>query len=419
MVLGFLAVSLTSCAKEGNGGESFEFVMGTDYYEPPDIAMPQKGKSIKDPNFHTTIVRITEKSDGYSDPGIENEYAKADPENSDGTLLVLRGTNAEWYLYNASTYQMIKHLTVFNSCDQEPEPRWDSSDPKIFYYVCNTELKSYNTATDASTTIHDFKEDFSSAAYIRTGVEGDASLDRRYWCFMIQDSDFNLLAVIVYDKTSDSIVGKKIGFPGDLDYVSMDMSGNHCITGCDALPYAQVFSRDFNSVINLPNGTSGHGDLALTSDGRDVFVYQNVSTDWIAMADLNTGTETPLVEIPFNVNTDIGLHFSGNCSETPGWVLVSTYGSKNPPPGESHSWMDTQLFMVELKANSRIWRIAHTHSYTSLDYTGEKNYFAEAFATINTRGTKIYFGSNWRNFTLDYTDTYQVILPEGWLSTMP
>ena len=160
-------------------------------------------------------------------------------------------------------------------------------------------------------------------------------------------------------------------------------------------------------------------DLALTSDYSDVIVYQNTATDWIAMADLDTGVETQLVQIPFSVNSDIGLHFSGNCANTPGWVLVSTYGSKNTLPDENHSWMDTQLFMVELKANPSIWRIAHTHSYTSLEYTGEKNYFTEAFASINTRGTKIYFGANWGNFDTDYTDTYQVTLPQEWLPTIP
>ena len=129
--------------------------------------------------------------------------------------------------------------------------------------------------------------------------------------------------------------------------------------------------------------------------------------------------ETQLVQIPFSVNSDIGLHFSGNCANTPGWILVSTYGSKNTLPDENHSWMDTQLFMVELQANSSVWRIAHTHSYTSLSYTGEKNYFVEAFASVNTRGTKIYFGANWGNFDTDYTDTYQVTLPQGWPTIIP
>ncbi|MDH7515831.1 MAG: T9SS type A sorting domain-containing protein, partial [Bacteroidota bacterium] len=93
--------------------------------------------------------------------------------------------------------------------------------------------------------------------------------------------------------------------------------------------------------------------------------------------------------------------------------------SKNPPEGQTHSWMDTQLFLVELKANPRIWRLAHTHAYTSLDFDGEKNYFAEAFAAINTAGTRVYFGSNWCDFTPDYSETYVVELPARWKELMP
>jgi hypothetical protein len=395
----------------------FQFVMGINSYVPSDTAMPQKGTTFTDPDFHTQIVRITDKSDGYSGAGIENEYARVDPENSDGTYIILRGNDGEWYLYDAATFQMKKLLAGITG-GEEPEPRWDASNPKIFYYLYGTELRSYNIDTDASTTIHDFKEEFPSVAYISTKSEGDASLDRRFWSFMVEDSSYSVTSIIVFDKTSNSIVGQKSGFPDSLNWVSMDMSGKHCIIGYDT-HVAQVFSRDFSNGRDLPERANGHMDLALTSDGRDVMVYQNTATDWIAMADLDTGVETQLVEIPFGVNSDIGLHFSGNCANTPGWVLVSTYGSKNTPPDENHSWMDTQLFMVELKANPSIWRIAHTHSYTSLNYTGEKNYFAEAFASINTRGSKIYFGANWGDFDTDYTDTYQVTLPQEWLTTIP
>lgn len=397
--------------------QSSQFVMGTDLYIPSETAMPQKGALFTDPNFGTSIVRITDKSDGYSGAGIENEYARADPENSDGTHVILRGNDGDWYLYDAVTFQMVKLLAGITD-GEEPEPRWDASNPKIFYYLYGTELRSYNIDTDASTTLHDFTDEFPSAAYISTKSEGDASVDRRFWSFMVEDSDYNVLSVIVYDKTSNSIVAQKSDFPDLLDWVSMDMSGNHCIIGYDTR-VAQVFLRDLSVGKDLPERANGHMDLALTSDGRDVMVYQNTITDWIAMCDLDTCVETPLVEIPFGVNSDIGLHFSGNCANTPGWVLVSTYGSKNTLADENHSWMDLQLFMVELKESPDIWRVAHTHAYTSLDYTDEKNYFAEAFASINTKGSTVYFGANWDNYDTDYTDTYQVILAEEWLATIP
>jgi hypothetical protein len=408
-------VGLISCPLLISAQNS-QFVLGTDFYASTDASMPQKGAAFVDPNFYTTLVRITDKTDGYSGAGIENEYARVDPENSDGTLVILRGNDGEWYLYDTTTFQMKKHFE--NLVDGiEPEPRWDATSPKIFYYLYETELRTYNVDTDVSASVHDFKADFPSAAYITTGSEGDASLDRRFWSFIVEDSEYNLISVVAFDKESNSIVGQKTVFPDAIDWVSMDMSGSHCVVGYDT-HLAQVFSKDFSAVQDLPVGANGHMDLALTFDGKDVMVYQNTQTDWIAIADLDSGTETPLMEIPFGVNSDIGLHFSGNCAEKPGWVLVSTYGAKNPPPSESHSWMDTQLFMLQLQSPT-VWRIAHTHAYTAEEYSGEKNYFAEAFATINKAGSRIYFGSNWGDFTVDYTDTYQVALPPEWAAVVP
>jgi len=381
-------------------------------YLPYGTQIPPKGSPIVDPDSGATITRITDKAiDRYSGPGIENEYSRTDPENSDGTLIVLRGNDGEWYLYDANTFQMLKHLTGIVGGGEEPEPRWDPSDPRVFYYPYGTELRSYNVDTDASATVHDFKGDFPLAAYITTKVEGDASLDRRYWCFMVEDASYNVLRVVTYDKAGDTILGQKTSFPDEINGVSMDMSGSHCVINYDS-HIAQVFSLDFETSIDLPTGANGHMDLALTSDGRDVAVYQNTATDWIAMADLDTGVETPLVRIPFDVNLDIGLHVSGNSADRPGWVLVSTYGSMMTPIGSRHSWMDNLLFMVELKPNPTVIEVARTCSYTSIVYRERKNYFAEAFAAINAKGTKVYFGSNWgRTFKRDYTDTYVVILP--------
>lgn len=401
---------------------TFHFVMGTSTYPDNDQAMPAKAARFSDPSFSTTLQRITEKKDGYQGPGIENEYSKMDPANSDATLLVLRGNTAAYYLYDLSRCSLLRKISAFDDCEfTEPEPRWDRTDPKLFYYICDTQLRSYDTGSHRSKVIHDFKKEFPTAAYVTTKGEGDASLDRRFWCFMVEGSEDDLIAVICYDKAEDRVVGRKTGgFPDSLNWVGMSMSGEHCIVGYeDKAIYTQVFSRDFQETVKLPEGSAGHGDAALAADGRDVYVYQNVRNDYICMADMASGDETRLLHIPFEVNPDIGMHVSGNCAGTPGWAMVSTYGAEEPPEGAKHSWMDNQLFMVELKASPRVWRVAHTVSYTQKRATGEKNYYAEAFAAVDTGGTRVFWGSNWRDFKQDYTDAYQALLPPGWAERMP
>jgi hypothetical protein len=340
------------------------------------------------------------------------------PENSDGTLVILRGNFADWALYDVATSRLLKELAL--NSRQEGEPIWDLKDPRVYYNVWNTTLRRCHVDTDAITTLHDFKNEFPAAACVRTHSYGAPSADQRYWAFMVQDTDWQVIAVIVYDMVADQIVGRKQGgFFDTVRGVSMSVSGRYCLFFHETVDYAGVASRDLSDLRALPRGCGDHNDLALTRDGRDVLVYQNVATDFIAMIDLETGLETALCHIPFEVNMDIGLHISGNCTDTPGWVLVSTYGALNPPAGSRHSWMDNQLFMLELKSNPTIWRIAHTQAYLQRDATGEKNFFAEAFASINTSATRVYWGSNWRDFSPNYSDTYAAELPANWVRLIP
>jgi len=38
---------------------------------------------------------------------------------------------------------------------------------------------------------------------------------------------------------------------------------------------------------------------------------------------------------------------------------------------------------------------------------------------VDTGGTRVFWGSNWRDFAQDYSDTYQALLPPGWVTAMP
>lgn len=378
---------------------------------PDRTELPAKGVFFPDSLYGADLARISDKSDGYSGNGIQNEYARADAWNADGTRLVLRGNDGAYYLYNGVTYALERGLADIGS-EQEMEPRWHDTNPDVFFYFLGPQLRSYDLATDSATLIHDFSVELAGCRYITTGVEGDASRDRRYWCLMLTDSVFGLLAVCTYDVTLDSIPGRLTSFPDAVNHVTMDASGDRAVVAFDSRPFISC-ALDFSDPVETPAGAMGHADIALSAAGRDVIVYQNVSTDYIEMADLATGAATQLLELPFSTNLDIGMHISGNCYATPGWVLISTYGAKNPSPGGTHSWMDNLLFMLELKSSPRILKLCGTNCYTGVN--PRSNYFAEAFASVNRAGTKAVVGSNWGRLSPeDYTDAYEVRLPAGW-----
>lgn len=190
------------------------------------------------------------------------------------------------------------------------------------------------------------------------------------------------------------------------NWVGIDASGTHVIFPPeDGVNPLTAYHLDFTHPVSITT-SAGHSDLALDNSARDVIVYQDNANDTISMADLETGVITQLLRIPFDVNPDIGIHISGNNVRMPGWVVVTIGGSSYK------SWMDHQFWMLELKSNSRVWRLGWTRLQqckTQSDF----NYFAEGWATINKMGTKIWWQSNndVMSCNSDNEDVYQMSLP--------
>jgi hypothetical protein len=148
----------------------------------------------------------------------------------------------------------------------------------------------------------------------------------------------------------------------------------------------------------------GHSDLSLDAAGREVLVFQDIDNDYISVLDLASGSVTPLYPIDFSY-TPLGFHFSGLAFRHPGWAIVSTYSGGTPA---AFTWMDDQVFAIELKKNGRIVRLAHTHSIVREG--GEQDYWAEPQATVNRNMTKILFTSNWGRAGTDEVETYLIAI---------
>jgi len=401
--------------------------------QPVPLSEPPARTPFRDPVFGTCLVRVTDrKADlGPNDrsPGLKNEYSRIQSFNADGSRLVALGTDGAWYLYDAATLRPLGSIPI------EIDPRWDATDPNRLYYTDGTRLMSLDVRTRKQSTVHDFAADFSgqSLEAVWSKYEGSPSRDGRYWGFMAEDKDWNPVAFVVYDLQENRVTARRDvrGVAGvenvDNTYVSplgtyfiADFSDSYCERGklgTDAKPCGyMVYDR------NLKNGRgllriSGHMDLAIDAGGREVAVFQDIDTDWISMVDLATGRVTPLSPIDFS-HTGIGMHVSGRALNRPGWVVVSTYNGGNPT---QYTWMDDQVFLLELKEGGRVVRLAHTRSVfldAEVSY-GEKDYWAEAHASANQDLTRIVFTSNWGRTGTEEVDMYMIMLPPDWLSRLP
>jgi len=390
-------------------------------YQVPALAEPAARSPFRDPVFGTCLTRATDRTTDIAaddpSPGLLNEYSRVQSFNADGSLLLVRGIAATWYLYDARTLKPIRQLPIGGPVD----PRWDATDPSVLYYTEEARLMSLNVQTLAVGTVHDFNPDFpgQTLAAVWTRGEGSPSADGRYWGLMADNADWQRIALLVYDQATDRIIARRTvtGAP-DIDNVTISPLGNYFLAwydycepgklGTEANPCGlMVWDR------SLQNGRGllricGHGDLALDAAGREVLVYQDIDTDNIAMLDIASGTVTPLWPIDFG-HTAIGLHFSGRALNRPGWVVVSTYNGGHPM---SQTWMDDQVFLIELKPGGRVARLAHTHSLYSEAI--EQDYWAEPHATANQELTRILFTSNWGRSGTEEVEMYVIDLPPDW-----
>jgi len=130
------------------------------------------------------------------------------------------------------------------------------------------------------------------------------------------------------------------------------------------------------------------------------------------MVELSSGVITPLQSIDFS-HSAIGFHFSGRAFELPGWALVFTSNGTVPPS----TWMDDQIFAIELVGNGRVFRLAHMHSIYNENI--EHDYWAEPHGSVNHDFSKIVFTSNWGRTRTDQVDMFMIKLPDKWISLIP
>lgn len=395
-------------------------------YPVPQMPEPVVRGAYRDPLFDSCMVRVTDRKRdlGLDDPsaGLKNEYSRVQSFNADDSLLLVRSTEANWYVYDTRTLQALARLPVDN------EPRWDANDPHRLYYHSEARLMSLDLEHGTQEVVHDYSLDLPGqdlyAAWTR--YEGSPSIDTRYWGVMAQDKHWRPVAFLIYDMQVDQVVAR-LDLKGwsaqelEIDSVTISPLGNYYLVymdkycgdrlGTEADPCGlMVYDRD------LKNGRSllpviGHSDMVLDAQGREVLIFQDIRKDEISLLDLETGKVTPLQPIDFS-HSPIGFHFSGQAYKQPGWAIVSTYSGAQP----SATWMDDSVFAIELLPGGRVIRLAHTHSV--VDENQEHDYWAEPQASVNRDLTRVVFTSNWGRSGSEAVDMYMIVLPEAWLESL-
>ena len=105
---------------------------------------------VRDPVFGRCVVRVTDRTRDLApddaSAGIKNEYSRVQSFNADETLILARGIDATWYLYNAQTLQPLTTSNYFEAGHRLRIEVSSSNFPR-FDRNMNTGGKNYDEAT--------------------------------------------------------------------------------------------------------------------------------------------------------------------------------------------------------------------------------------------------------------------------------
>ena len=144
MINGFLARTLQHCVRASALVAGLLLVPGlvsaqdlcsglvTDKLAHPmtALAKPAVGQAVKDPQFGSTLRRISAASSGGA---IIPMYSTISAWNADESRLILYKVGSRHQLYDGKTYQFIRALDI-SPADIE-QVYWHTSDPDILFYV--------------------------------------------------------------------------------------------------------------------------------------------------------------------------------------------------------------------------------------------------------------------------------------------
>jgi len=374
----------------------------------PVISKPVKGITVTEPTYKTCLVRLTNHSADGTSGFARNDYSRRQAFNSDSSKYLVSALDGYWHVYSTSNYGRLKTLS---GPAGDAEPQWHPTNPDLMYYLptngVGMKIHELTVSTNTSRVVADLsarvKAIWPTANAAWTKSEGSPSKDGRYWCFMVDDQNWNSLGVITWDKATDTIVGK-MNTNGDRpDHVSMSPSGNYCVVSGDGPRGTVAYSRDF-STSKLLLSKSEHSDIGIDANGNDIYVsvdYQSNGGD-VFMININTGLRTSL--FPTYVSgSATALHVSAKNFNKPGWALISTYANYG---GNGKEWLHKKVFAVQLKSNPKIYNLAFHRAV-------ENGYFTEPVASVNRDFNKIIFNSNWNVNTAEDIDAYMVEIPNS------
>ena len=411
----------------------------------PDPQNFERYKPVKAQYYETPIAKITRNKEAIAagEKPFRSDYSRRNAFNCDNTLFLTYRKDGYWFVNDVKTLKPIGD--ALPSMATDCEPIWSESDPHLLWalppygegcklYEINVDTRKVVKTYELADRIKTFWPD---AGRCWTKSEGAPSRDGRYWCWIVETAAYEVRGVIVYDRVEDKIIAH-MDASVKPDHTSMTPSGKYAIV---SWAYNQplgtrAYTRNLTDKHPAATGNdpyiklhveSEHSDIAITKDGREVYVAADYTGNngQLFMCDVETGARTNLLYM-YDQGTATAYHISAKCFNTPGYVVVSTYAEHLGTDGDSNNlrnqslmqWYHRKVFVMSLEASPTYKILCWADSDRRKEWPNNDGYWAEPQATVNNNLTRIMFNSSMNSMSVNDIETFMVALPEGTFPTI-
>ena len=368
------------------------------YPEPSLQPLPQAGAKIVDPVFGTTILRLTDGSQGESRCGVS--YSTIPVFNVNSTRAYIScypNATARFFQFNPTTFVASGKTTI-------PTPPvnlsqywmiWSGTNPDLIYGNNGTAIYAYNVVSQTIAPVVDATQFFLAGERLNWQMSKSENDDVFADTF---DGSSENIGYIVWRRSDNKMLLKQYE---SVDEVEIDKTGRYLAvsrfnggTG--------IWDLQTGTVNNLSAGFNHRGLGRATA-----FTVMNYgSLGYRSLATPTTLTKL-LPDHTWNFPSQED-HFSMLANDEL-WGMASRY---SPTGSGVVNALDNEIVQIATDGSQRVRRLAHHRSVVH-----NNNYDAQPKANISRDGKFIAFSSNWGNAT-GRMDVYVGQVPPG-SSTTP
>ncbi|MFB3892495.1 MAG: hypothetical protein ACE15C_10790 [Phycisphaerae bacterium] len=351
------------------------------------------GGTFIDPDFGTTIMRVTDASDS-ADNHIAYSYWPTF--NKDDTYFhINRGGAAYLYHFDPTHMKILgkeplfSKKTPYGTYPGWEDSTWSATDPNVLLAHEGPRLWGWNVVTKTYSLIKDFGAELPAGIGI---AQMSRSLDDNVFGFTQKrySAPWDVVGYGAWKRDTNEL--KLNTTTTQLDEVQVDKSGRYLVikTGLQGAGAIEVKIADLqtggiqNLTDNGPDYAPGHSDngygMVVGADNwRDVVTGRQLATPHTQYTVLN-----------YNSDWSQEYHIS-MLADGDQWAVLSLTLSSTTL--HSSGVFKNEIIMVATDGSQRVIRLAHHRT----DYVDTRNYWDLPMANISRDGRFIAYTSNWDN----------------------